>query len=121
MSKNGLVGLFRALGDPTRLEIFRLLRCCSRGGVGVDVGPSGELAPVGALAVGDVCCRIGGSLSAVSHHLRELRLAGLIRMEKRGRWIYCSVNPDALDQIRGFLDENVSCAIGDSQETSKCC
>jgi DNA-binding transcriptional ArsR family regulator len=104
ISKEQLALIFKALGDPTRLGIFEMLRCCSGVGRGVEVGEAGELRPAGSLSVGEVCCRFQGSMSTISHHLKELRLAGLIRMEKRGRWIYCSLNPTVLDQVRAFLD-----------------
>jgi ArsR family transcriptional regulator len=99
-----LAVLFKALGDPTRLRIFEMLRCC---GQGVEIDESGQCRPAGALSVGEVCCQLNQGMSTVSFHLKELRLAGLIRTEKRGRWIYCSVNPEALERIRGFLEEPV--------------
>ncbi len=104
-----LAAMFKALGDPTRLGILRLLRHCAGEAAGVEVDEEGQVRPAGALSVGEVCCRVGGIGSTVSHHLKELRLAGLIRMEKRGRWIYCSVNPAALQQIRHFTEEEESC------------
>ena len=114
-STDGLAGIFKALGDPTRLGIFQSLRCCAAqpyapGATGVEVDEEGQVCPAGSLSVGEVCCRIGGSNSTISHHLKELRLAGLIRMEKRGRWIYCSIDPRALGLIREFArEENASC------------
>jgi ArsR family transcriptional regulator, arsenate/arsenite/antimonite-responsive transcriptional repressor len=97
-----LAGIFKALGDPTRLRIFEFLRCCSRD---VEIDEAGQCRPANAMSVGEVCCRLDQSMSTVSHHLKELRIAGLIRTEKRGRWIYCSVNQQALDRIRQFLDQ----------------
>ena len=110
-----LAAVFKALGDPTRLGIFQSLRCCAGQScatetTGVEVDEEGQVRPAGSLSVGEVCCRIGGSNSTISHHLKELRLAGLIRMEKRGRWIYCSINPEALAHIRQFVtEENEAC------------
>jgi ArsR family transcriptional regulator len=103
-SRGELALMFKALGDPTRLGIFQTLRSCAAGEEGVAVGDTGECRPAGSLSVGEVCCRFGGSMSTISHHLRELRLAALIRTEKRGRWIYCSVNPAAAELMRAFLD-----------------
>lgn len=111
-----LAALFKALGDPTRLRIFRTLCCCAQA---VEVNEEGECRPAGSLSVGEVCCRFGGSMSTISHHLKELRLAGLIRMERRGRWIYCSVRPAALELIRRFADE---AGVEDSaDENPSCC
>lgn len=89
--------IFRALSDPTRLAIFQLLRCCVDGVTMDDEGRC-FLGP----SVGEVCCQVGVAQSTVSHHLKELRLAGLIRMERRGRTIYCSVVPETLERIRTF-------------------
>src|SRR5688500_18521519 len=85
-----LEAMFNVLGDLTRLQIVEFLRCCDRE---VEIDEAGQCRPAGALSVGEVCCRLDQSMSTVSHHLKELRLAGLIRTEKRGRWIYCSINP----------------------------
>lgn len=111
VSNGGLAPIFKALGDPTRLEIFQALRgCADQVGCGVEVDEEGQVRPGGALSVGEVCCRIGGSsLSTISHHLKELRLAGLIRMEKRGRWIYCSIDPEALERVREFVEGDLEC------------
>jgi DNA-binding transcriptional ArsR family regulator len=97
-----LAALFKALGDATRLRIFEMLRCCERE---VAIDETGGCRPANGLSVGEVCCQLGQSMSTVSFHLKELRLARLIRTEKRGRFIYCSVNQAALDLVRGFLDE----------------
>jgi ArsR family transcriptional regulator len=122
MSNDALALIFKALGDPTRLGIFQTLRgCADRPGKAVAVDEEGQIRPAGSLSVGEVCCQIGGSASTISHHLKELRLAGLIRMEKRGRWIYCSVNPDAFAQIREFVQESPSCLEAVAPETAECC
>lgn len=99
--RQALAAIFRALGDPTRLRIWECLRCC---GDEVEVDDAGQCRPARSLSVGEVCCRFDASMSTISHHLKELRLAGLIRMEKRGRSIYCSANEQATELIREFLD-----------------
>jgi DNA-binding transcriptional ArsR family regulator len=99
---DALAAVFKALGDVTRLRIFQMLRCCERE---VAIDETGGCRPASGLSVGEVCCQLGQSMSTVSFHLKELRLAGLIRTEKRGRFIYCSVNPAALELVREFLAE----------------
>jgi DNA-binding transcriptional ArsR family regulator len=120
LSEGFLAPAFKALGDPTRLRIFQTLRCCAQT---VEVDDAGECRPAGSLSVGEVCCRLDGSMSTISHHLKELRLAGLIRMERRGRWIYCSVNPEALARIREFIDgeESGACQKVAVPEAAACC
>jgi DNA-binding transcriptional ArsR family regulator len=108
-----LAAAFKALGDPTRLRILQSLRCCDRG---VEIDEAGQCRPAGALSVGEVCCRLDQPMSTISFHLKELRLAGLVRTEKRGRSIYCSVNPAGLELIREFLDRPTT-----TEETSDAC
>jgi DNA-binding transcriptional ArsR family regulator len=43
------------------------------------------------------------SLSTVSHHLKELRNAGLIVCQKRGQWVHCAPNGEILKQVRDFV------------------
>jgi len=98
--------LFRALSDPTRLAIFTFIRAC---GARVEIEPdSGDVCSVSDTCVGDICCRFDIAPSTVSHHLRELREAGLIQMERRGRWVYVAVNEEAVRELRGYLDQHPS-------------
>ena len=109
--------IFKALGDPTRLRIFESLRCCA---TGVEIDAAGDCRPAGALSVGEVCCRFEQHFSTVSHHLKELRLAGLIRTEKRGRSIYCSVEPTGLELLREFLAAPIPCTAA-ADTAAECC
>jgi len=109
-----LVRIFKALGDPTRLQIFEVLRHCA-GEVLVD--DSGECHPANTMSVGEVCCRLGQNPSTVSHHLKELRIAGLINVEKRGRWIYCSMNPAALKLVSDWAQPPLGGMARDSGST----
>lgn len=56
------------------------------------------------------CCNVSelvGGLDltqpTVSHHLKELRRAGLITAEKDGRTLYCSINDDQFEKLRDFI------------------
>lgn len=93
--------VFRALGDPTRLAIFEMLRCCTQD---IAFDEEGQCYPWLGASVGEVCCQVNVGQSTVSHHLKELRHAGLIRTERQGRMIFCSVVPEAVERIRAFLD-----------------
>jgi DNA-binding transcriptional ArsR family regulator len=46
---------------------------------------------------------LGKAQPTVSHHTRILADTGLITGEKRGRWVWSSVVPDRLDQLRSAL------------------
>ena len=43
--------------------------------------------------------------SVVSHHLKELRNAGVIQCEKRGQWVYCAPDEEVLKEIAEFIEE----------------
>ncbi len=96
-----LYELFRALSDPTRLAIFELLRTCSQD---VVIDEDGQCYCAGSASVGEVCCQMPVAQSTVSHHLRELRRAGLVCSERRGRTIMCRIVPEALARLRDFAD-----------------
>ncbi len=57
---------------------------------------------MGRLSVCDVAEGIELTLSTVSHHLKELKEAGLIRCERRGQKVFCTVDPQALEEIEAF-------------------
>ncbi len=84
-----LADIFRLLGDPTRLRI--VLACMT------------EPVSVGALAE-----QLDLSQSLVSHHLRLLRAARLVRADRRGKQVFylladehvASVLVDMIDHVR---------------------
>ncbi len=69
--------VFAALADPTRRAILAMLLEDD-------------------MAVTDVAEPFAISLAAISKHLGILAEAGLISREKRGRVIWCKLEPDAL-------------------------
>ncbi|MBS1723381.1 MAG: helix-turn-helix transcriptional regulator [Armatimonadetes bacterium] len=105
METKDAAAMFKALGDPTRLSIFQFVRgCCCE----VAVGEQGEVRPVAGPTVGEVCCHVHGPdkpLSSVSFHLKELRTAGLIHMDKRGKNMVCSTDRASLRRLAEFLTE----------------
>lgn len=109
--------MFRALGDRTRLRIFAFLCecCCS-----VALEESGDVRRVEGPTVGEVCCHItglGAINSTISHHIKELRLAGLITVERSGKNMVCGVNREAIAALARFLEQSAgglgSCADGE--------
>ena len=103
---------FKALGDPTRLRIFNFLRgCCCP----VAVEETGAVRPVQGPTVGEVCCNVTGAdriTSVVSHHIKELRLAGLITVERRGKNMICGVNREAVAALAAYLGDEPETAPG---------
>jgi len=99
----------KALAHPQRLRLFTLIRaqcfCCYPAESSAEPAAQvagGKAAPAGA-CVGDLACECDIAPSTVSHHLKELRTAGLIDVERRGQFIYCRAREDVLAGIVRFL------------------
>jgi DNA-binding transcriptional ArsR family regulator len=95
--------MFKGLADKTRVQIFDFLRqrCSS-----VAVEESGDVRTVQGPSFGEVCCHITGKErvnSTISFHLNELKDAGLITVEKRGKYMVCNVNRAAVAILAGYL------------------
>jgi ArsR family transcriptional regulator len=115
------VAAFKALGDPTRFRIFQFLRSCC---CPVAVEDSGDVRPVDGPTVGEVCCSVTGAgqiTSTVSRHLKELKLAGLITVERRGKNMICGVNPQALSELTHYFDDSAVLAPGERAGCGGCC
>ena len=97
LSQDELARAFRALGDPNRLAIFQLLR--ERCGAGCDVSQDRI-----ERTVSEIAKAFDLSLSTVSHHLKELRNAGLVICTKQGRHVHCRINQRLLGQLERFVD-----------------
>ena len=82
-----IVAMFKALADPTRLDVFRLV--------------AAQEAPICAC---DVVDRFVVSQPTVSHHLKVLRDAGLVTVSRRGVWAHYAADPRGLALLRGSLD-----------------
>jgi arsenite methyltransferase len=54
----------------------------------------------------------------VSHHLKQLRLAGVVVSEKRGPWAYYSIVPGALEALRARLADGLAGLAGGARATS---
>ena len=81
-----LLERFQAVAEETR---FRLVRLLSRG----------------ERCVCELQVELGAAQSLLSFHLKKLREAGVIAGRRDGRWIYYSLVPEALDEMRTFLGE----------------
>ena len=77
--------LFKALADQTRLAMLKQLR------------EQGEVNACDFMA----CCTV--AQPTVSHHLKVLRRAGLVRAHRRGVWVVYTLNEDKLEALRKLV------------------
>jgi DNA-binding transcriptional ArsR family regulator len=78
------VDVFNALADPTRRKILELL---------ADGGP---------LSASDICSRFPVSPPAISQHLKVLREAQLVQMEKQAQQRIYRINPQAVLELEDW-------------------
>lgn len=76
-----------ALGNPTRLKIFRILVRAGRQG----------------LPVGNVQGRLGLAPSTLSHHLKALVTVGLVKQLRESTTLRCHVNYECMRSLVEFL------------------
>lgn len=84
---------YRLLGDPTRLRV--LLACLSE-----------------PIAVGEIARAVGASPSLVSHHLRLLRAARLVRGTRRNKQVFYQA---ADEHIADMLADMIEHAMEDPE------
>ena len=88
-----------ALGNPTRLAVYRVL---------VQAGSAGT-------PVGEVQKRLQVPSSTLSHHIAKLVQAGLITQRRESRTLYCSADYTMMQSLIEFLLEKC-CA-----DEAQCC
>ncbi|MGQ9554489.1 MAG: ArsR/SmtB family transcription factor [Anaerolineae bacterium] len=87
MRQDKVMALLRALADPTRLSIFELLMEGTH--CNCEMGE-----------------RLGLPANLISHHLKVLREVGLVSTERHptdARWVYYSIDKQALAEARAEL------------------
>ena len=86
--------LFKALSDPNRLRILKILADEQSADYG---GRKGERA---CLCVNAVAKKLGVTQSAVSQHMRLLKHAGLVRGKRCGSFVHYSINREGWKRAR---------------------
>ncbi len=84
-----LVLALRAVADPTRLKILRLLK--QKGACSLDKNEG--------LCASDIEEQVRLAQSTVSHHMAILKKAGLVRAEKLGLWMWYRRNEELLKEL----------------------
>lgn len=81
-----LADLFRLLGDTTRLRI--MVTCLQ-----------------GPIAVGDLAAALDLTPTLVSHHLRLLRAARLVKFERQGKHVlYCAADRHVSNMLQDMIE-----------------
>ena len=75
---------FHALADETRLQIIDRLR-------------------EGEQCVCDLTDLLQTGQSRLSFHLKTLKDAGILTDRREGRWVYYSLNSDAIEELEEFI------------------
>jgi len=82
-----LARVFKALGDPARLQLLGLILAAEGGQACVcDLNRAFDL-----------------SQPTISHHLKVLHDAGLVEREKRGVWVHYRVSPAGFGELHDLL------------------
>ena len=76
-----------ALGNPTRLRIYRAL---------VKAGDGG-------MSVGTLQSKLDVAASTLSHHLKSMLIVGLIRQERQSTTLICKANYDVMHALVEFM------------------
>jgi DNA-binding transcriptional ArsR family regulator len=87
MKTDDAAARLEALGNPTRLQIYRAL---------VRAGEAG-------MAVGKLQTKLDLAASTLSHHLKSLLIVGLINQERQGTTLICRANYDLMQSLINFL------------------
>ncbi len=77
---------FKALSDPTRRQILRLLREKDR-------------------TAGEIADFFNMTKPSISHHLNALKQAGLVMDERQGQHILYSINTSVVEEVMGWFLE----------------
>jgi ArsR family transcriptional regulator len=77
---------FQALSDPTRLELLVRLRKGER-------------------CVCDLMDVLDAAQSRLSFHLKVLKEAGLVTDRRDGRWVYYTLVPETIAEIREYVED----------------
>jgi len=83
-----MASIFKLLGEPTRLKIILALENSE-------------------LCVCDLAAAIDSTVSAVSHQLRLLRNARLVKYRKAGKLVYYSVEDEHIDKLIEQVKEHI--------------
>lgn len=97
MDLQNTVKIFKALSNPNRLELYlKILE-----------GHESEFKAGCGCFIVDIMHSLNIGAPTISHHVKELVNAGLITTEKKGKFLICHINKNALQEVGMlFLDKS---------------
>ena len=107
LNKEDKVKVFKALGNKTRFEIFKNILntpyVC-----GIDTKSNSDDIIQQATCVGTIASEFNYSLPTISRHLKELKDAKVINMQKVGNKIYVEPNLETIKEISECFNSIIS-------------
>jgi len=95
--------VFKALSNENRLKVFEIIRrgrysadCCK------DEAPP-EGIPSNAVCVCEILDQLNVSAPTLSHHLKELRNAGIVDVYNHGQWSYYNMSEGVLEMLAAYF------------------
>ena len=89
-----------ALGNRTRLRIFKLLVRAGREGTNI----------------GTLQKHLGTPATTLAHHLATLTQAGLVEQERRGREVICTANYKAVNDVLAYVKAECCAGLDDASD-----
>ncbi|WP_326651187.1 MULTISPECIES: metalloregulator ArsR/SmtB family transcription factor [unclassified Streptomyces] len=83
--------VLKAIADPTRLQLLHLI----------------QTAPGGEACVCNLTEKLGLRQPTISHHLKTMAAAGLLSREKRGTWVWYTVDREGMEAVQDMLRSSV--------------
>jgi ArsR family transcriptional regulator len=115
-----LVALGRALSDPIRVRMLSMMAdgrsCCDFSATGVPAEEGEE-----GICVCEFEEHFGMGQSKISYHMRKLKVAGLVREERRGKWAFYSLEREAAGALLGEAADRLLSAPEKRSAGDGCC
>ena len=86
MDNKRIASMFKAVSDENRIRILELLRDEER-------------------CVCSILDEMRITQPTLSHHMKILCDAGIVKGRKEGKWMHYSISADGLGSVRNYLDE----------------
>ena len=95
--------LFKALSNENRLMVFEIIRQGHQDNVQCRNENKPDDIPENSVCVCEILEQMDVSAPTLSHHLKELRLAGLVDVHNRGQWSYYNVREGVLENLAEYF------------------